>query len=118
MIRINKNTLDAEMVRGNTGAFSVRPIIKGEYVLQEGDEVWFTVRKLKDEQIVIQKKITEFEIGENLSDKEQINPEDTESLELGNYIFDLVLNRADGTIDSLIPGGRDTAYFSLKRGVK
>lgn len=115
MIRINKNTLDAEMVRGNTGAFSVRPIIKGEYVLQEGDEVWFTVRKLKDEQIVIQKTITEFE---DYAAPIVINPEDTESLELGNYIFDLVLNRADGTIDSLIPGGRDTAYFSLKRGVK
>lgn len=115
MIRINKRTLDSEMVRGDTGAFSVRPMIRGEYVLQDGDQVWFTVRKIKDQTIVIQKMTDEFE---DYAAGFVINPEDTIPLELGNYIFDLKLIRGDGTVDSLIPGGRDTAYLAIKRGVK
>lgn len=115
MIRINKRTLDAEMVRGDTGAFSIRPIIKGEYVLQDGDEVWFTVRKIKDRTILIQKMVNQFE--DSIASI-VLEPEDTAEMPLGNYIYDLKMIRADGNVDSLIPGGRDTAYFSLKRGVK
>lgn len=115
MIRINPNTLDAEMVRGNTGTFSVRPKINGEYVLKDGDHLYFTVRKIKDKTILMQKDITTFENGKA---EIVINPTDTQNFELGNYIYDLVMIRSDGTVDSLIPGGRDTAYFSIKRGVK
>lgn len=103
------------MVRGNTGTFSVRPKINGEYALKEGDHLWFTVRKIKDKTILLQKDITEFEDGKA---EIVITPSDTENFELGNYIYDLVMIRSDGTVDSLIPGGRDTAYFSIKRGVK
>ena len=115
MIRINPKTLDAEMVRGNTGTFSVRPKIKGEYALKDGDHLYFTIRKIKDRTILLQKDITEFEDGEA---EVVINPEDTDDFEIGNYIYDLVMIRSDGTVDSLIPGGRDSAYFSIKRGVK
>lgn len=103
------------MVRGNTGAFSVKPTINGEPVLQDGDHLYFTVRKIKDRTILMQKDINEFEdgIAEII-----INPSDTETFEIGNYIYDLVMVRSDGTVDSLIPGGRDTAYFSIKRGVR
>ena len=115
MIRINPRTLDAEMVRGNTGTFSIAPKINGEYVLQEGDHIWFTLRKVKDNRILIQKDITTFNDGVA---EIVINPSDTENLEIGNYIYDLVMVRGDGSVDSLIPGGKDTAYFSIKRGVK
>lgn len=115
MIRINPQTLDAEMVRGDTGTFSVAPKINGEYVLEDGDHIWFTLRKIKDNRILIQKDITEFENG---IAEIVIEPNDTVNMELGNYIYDLKMIREDGTVDSLIPGGRDTAYFSLKRGVK
>ncbi len=115
MIRINPRTLDAEMVRGNTGTFSIAPKINGEYVLQEGDHIWFTLRKIKDNRILIQKDITTFNDGVA---EIVINPSDTENLEIGNYIYDLVMVRGDGSVDSLIPGGKDTAYFSIKRGVK
>ena len=103
------------MVRGNTGTFSIAPKINGEYVLKDGDHVCFTLRKIKDNTILLQKDITEFNngIAEII-----IEPSDTTNFELGNYIYDLVMVRADGTVDSLIPGGRDTAYFSIKRGVK
>lgn len=103
------------MVRGNTGTFSVRPRINGETVLQEGDHLYFTVRKIKDRTILLEKDITDFEDGKA---EIIITPEDTDDFEIGNYIYDLVMVRSDGTVDSLIPGGRDTAYFSIKRGVK
>ena len=89
------------MVRGDTGAFSVRPTIKGESVLTEGDHLYFTLRKIKDNRILIQKDITEFEDGRA---DIVIAPSDTTNLELGNYIYDLKMVRGDGTVDSLIPG--------------
>lgn len=106
------------MVRGNTGTFTVRPKINGEYVLKDGDQLIMTIRKIKalaNEQPLLQKTITTFDNG-----KAEIilNPSDTENFEIGNYIYDLVMIRSDGTVDSLIPGGKDTAYFSVKRGVK
>ena len=103
------------MVRGNTGTFSVRPRVNGEIVLQEGDHLYFTVRKIKDRTILLEKDITDFEDGKA---EIIITPQDTENFEIGNYIYDLVMVRSDGNVDSLIPGGRDTAYFSIKRGVK
>jgi len=63
----------------------------------------------------LQKSATEFEDGVGTIPIESI---DTENLEPGNYIYDLVVIRADGTRDSLIPGNRDDAYFVVKRGVK
>jgi hypothetical protein len=113
MIKINAN-LDAEMVIGDTGPFSITPRIDSKPILEEGDIVYFTVRKLKEKSIVLQKVITEFENGTCTI---TINPEDTTNLEEGNYIYDLKLVRSDGTVDTLIPN-RPYAYFSLKKGVK
>lgn len=103
------------MVRGDTGTFSVRPKINGEYVLKDGDHLWFTVRKIKDKTILLQKDVTDFTDGKA---EVIIEPIDTANFEIGNYIYDLKMIRSDGTVDSLIPGGRDSAYFSIKRGVK
>ena len=115
MIRINPNTLDAEMVRGNTGTFSVRPRINGENALKDGDKLWITIRTIKEGEIKYQDHIDAFEDGRA---DIIINPSVTENWALGNYVYDLVMERSDGSIDSLIPGGRDAAYFCLKRGVK
>ena len=96
------------MVRGDTGAFSVKPKIKGENVLQEGDHLYFTLRKLKKDVDTFEEGVAEI----------VIETADTTNLEIGNYLYDLVMVRSDGTVDSLIPGGRDTAYFVIKKGVK
>ena len=77
--------------------------------------MYFTLRKIKDDRVLLQKDVTTFEDGKA---EVIITPSETENLEIGNYIYDLVMVRADGTVDSLIPGGKDTAYFSVKRGVK
>lgn len=114
MIKINPINLDAEMVIGDTGTFSFTPKIDKEKFLTDGDTVYFTVRKLLDKSVVMQKVITEFEDGKC---EVIINPSDTSNLEADNYIYDLKLIRGDGNVDSLIPN-RPYAYFSLKKGVK
>lgn len=114
MIKINPINLDAEMVIGDTGSFSFTPKINKEAFLSDGDTVYFTVRKLIDKSIILQKIVTEFE---NHTCNITINSEDTQNLDEDNYIYDLKLVRSDGTVDSLIPN-RPYAYFSLKKGVK
>lgn len=115
MIKFNPNSLDAEMVIGDTGSFSFNVKINKENVLQQGDTVYFTVRKLIDNSILIQKTITEFPDG---ICEITINPSETINISSDdNYIYDLKLVRSDGTTDSLIPN-RPFANFSLKRGVK
>ena len=114
MIKINSFNLDAEMVIGDTGTFSLTPKIDDKAFLDDGDTVYFTVRKLIDKSIIMQKVITEFEDGKCTI---TINPGDTEFLEPDNYIYDLKLVRGDGTVDTLIPNN-PYAHFSLKKGVK
>lgn len=115
MIRINPRTLDAEIVRYDTGSFAVKPKLNGEYMLVDGCTLYFTLRKQKNGPVLLQKTATEFEDGIGTI---PINSIDTENLKPGNYIYDLVVIRQDGTRDSLIPGNRDDAYFVIKRGVK
>lgn len=117
MIRINPVTLDIEMVKRDTGPIAVRPKVKdtGEYFLTEGATLYFTLRKLQDRSIVIQKSTTEFEDGIGTI---YLETDDTKDLEEGTYIYDLVMVRADGTRDTLIPEGRDSLYFVIKKGVK
>lgn len=114
MIKINPLNLDAEMVIGDTGTFTLTPKIDGKAFLKSGDTVYFTMRKLQDKSILLQKTITEFENG---TCSIVINPEDTINLDADNYIYDLKLIRGDGTVDTLIPNN-PYAHFSLKKGVK
>lgn len=105
------------MVKRDTGPISVRPKIKdtGEYFLTEGATLYFTLRRLKDRSIILQKSTTEFEDGIGSI---VLETADTENLDEGTYIYDLVMIRADGTRDTLIPEGRDSLYFVIKKGVK
>ena len=115
MIKFNPNTLDAELVQGNTGTFSFSLVDKntGKSFVNPGDEVWFTLKKIIDQSIIIQKKITEF--PNNLVTI-PLSPAETKDLEEGNYIYDLKLKRSDGNIDTLNPN-RPYSYFSVKKGV-
>lgn len=116
MIKFNQNNLDAEMVIGDTGSFSFKVNINGTSILEDGDTVYFTIRKVIDKSIIIQKEITSFPDGICTI---TIEPNETKNIkdDDDNYIYDLKLVRSDGTVDSLIPN-RPFAYFSLKRGVK
>lgn len=114
MIKFEKSTLNAEMVRGDTGTFSVSPKIEGKAILKKGDELYFTLKKLQTKDMILQKKITDFVDGVATI---TIEPKDTKNLEPDNYIYDLKLIRADGSVDTLIPNA-PYAFFSLKKGVK
>lgn len=117
MIRINPRTMDIEMVKRDTGPIAVRPKIKGtdEYLLTDGATLYFTLRKLQDSSIILRKETSYFEDGIGVI---TLETEDTQNLEEGTYIYDLVMIREDGTRDTLIPEGRDSLYFVIKRGVK
>ena len=105
------------MVKRDTGPIAIRPKIKGtdEYLLTDGATLYFTLRKLQDSSIILRKEATEFEDGIGVI---TIETEDTQDLDVGTYVYDLVMIRADGTRDTLIPEGRDSLYFVIKKGVK
>lgn len=114
-IDFNKQTLDAEMVLGDTGTFSIAPKINKQTFLSDGDEIWFTLKKRKENTIVLQKTITKFDNGVATI---PIPPADTINMEPGNYIYDLKLIRKDGNVDTLLPNNSPSANFTLKKGVK
>ena len=81
-----------EIVRGDSANFDIYlPIydeegkIIGEYDLQPGDTLLFTVKKnTKTEEIIFQKS------GQNIT----INPSDTEEVPYGKYVYDAELTYA------------------------
>lgn len=113
MIKINSVNLNAEMPRGDTGDFTIKPMLSGSPLLSDGDTVYFTLKTKKDGNIVLQKTITTFEDGKATI---PIAPEDTRYLDVGSYIYGIDIIRGDGTKDNVTPNWR--AVFTLKAGVK
>ena len=83
--------------------------------MEEGATLYFTLRKLQDSSVILEKQVTEFDDGWGVI---TIESEDTENIEPGTYIYDQVVIRADGTRDTLLPEGRKSLYFVIKEGVK
>ena len=86
-----------KMTRGDSEAITVsceqQPFV-------EGDKITITVRKSKkDTTKVMQKDVTEFVEGKALI---SIEPSDTSSLAFGDYIYDIQITRADGTVKTII----------------
>ena len=86
MIKFNNVTLDAEMVLGDTGTFSITPKLDGNTYLSDGDTLYFTVKerrskgssdKTEEELTKIAKTITTFDSGTATI---PIEPSDTSSL--------------------------------------
>ena len=89
-----------EIVRGDSADFDIYlPILNdegeiiGEYTLQEGDVLLFTVKKnTKTDDILIQKS------GQHIS----LQPNDTKNLSYGKYVYDAELTYASGFVDTVI----------------
>ena len=85
-----------KIIRGDSAEFDIKAYDKEtheEYVLQEGDSVIFTVKKgPKSANALIQKEGPFVEI----------EPEDTEDLSYGTYMYDVQLTYADGYKDTFI----------------
>ena len=87
------------LTRGDTARFSVKinnDISDNEYDIQDNDELKFSVkRKIKDETPCVQKSIT----GTNTF---IIEPQDTDRLAFGSYVYDVQLTTAGGDVYTVI----------------
>lgn len=100
MNRIDR-TYHMAMIRGDTFRFSVRPLIDGEPVLEDGDTIYFTVKKNeKTEEVILQKVITVF--TEEQVAIVEIRPEDTRGLPYKVYRYDIQLTRANGDVHTIV----------------
>ena len=96
MLNLDKDTSKITIIRKDTGDLT---ITIENYLLDEGDEVVFTVNTGYDlEHSLIQKRITEFQDHSALV---HLNVEDT-NLEPGEYLYDIQVNTADGRVDTVL----------------
>lgn len=96
MLNLDKDTSKITIIRKDTGDLT---ITIENYLLDEGDEVVFTVNTGYDlEHSLIQKRITEFQDHSALV---HLNVEDTD-LEPGEYLYDIQVNTADGRVDTVL----------------
>ena len=96
------------MIRGDSEEIKVscRDESRIDVPLVEGDIVYFTVkRNTNTEEKILQKIVTEFIEGVALI---TIFPKDTRELKTGAYYYDIQLNRANGTVKTIIPPSRFT----------
>lgn len=78
------------------------------------DSVTLTVREDVESPIVFQKTVTAFgPEGEAVID---FDHEDTEGLDFGNYVYDIQLTRADGTVTTLVKVSRLTLEEEVTYG--
>ena len=85
------------LTRGDSAIFTltITDANGDEYTPAEGDEITFTVKaNTETRDILIQKDAS--------SGKIEIQPEDTENLEYGNYVYDVQLKKSDGYVDTII----------------
>jgi hypothetical protein len=97
MLYIDDKTI--KLTRGDTARLTV-PIVNlannGEYTMESGDILYFTVKKTaKDSDFLFQKSVT----GSNSI---HIRPEDTADLSFGKYKYDVQLTTATGDVYTVI----------------
>lgn len=97
MLYIDDKTI--KLTRGDTARLTV-PIVNlannGEYTMESGDILYFTVKKTaKDSDFLFQKLVT----GSNSI---HIKPEDTANLSFGKYKYDVQLTTATGDVYTVI----------------
>ena len=107
MLLFDEDTKAITMIVKDTGDFVVSP---KNYLLDEGDTVYFTVNTgLEIEEPKIQKIITEFADHKAIV---RLSSSDTD-LPVGNYFYDVQINTADGRVDTVLGPYK----FKLKGGV-
>jgi hypothetical protein len=87
------------LTRGDTANIAVSiidPNTKEEYELQAGDLIKFSMKEnIADTTFVLQKTFTNKAI--------KILPADTDSLDFGEYLYDIELTFANGDVNTIIP---------------
>ena len=91
------------MIRGDSQniTVSVKDKDGNKVPLTTGDMIYLTVKyNINTEEKVLQKVITQFEDGNaNI----EITPNDTKDIPFNTYVYDIQLNRVDGTVSTIIP---------------
>lgn len=91
------------MIRGDSQSITVSVKDKdgNKVPLITGDIIYLTVKyNVNTEEKVLQKVITQFEDGNAII---EITPNDTKDTPFKTYVYDIQLNRADGTVSTIIP---------------
>ena len=94
------------MIRGDTETIKIscKDAQGVDVPLEDGDTLYFTVKKSTNtEEKILQKIVTEFTDGIALI---TIFPKDTRELKIGSYYYDIQLNRANGQVKTIIPPSR------------
>lgn len=97
------NGTDLAMIRGDSESITLS-LKDGEAVIPfvTGDTVYFTVKRSATvAEKALQKTITEFDEDGNCII--EIAPDDTKDLEFRSYVYDIQLNRFDGTVTTIVP---------------
>ena len=112
MIRFEKNTMNAELVKGDTGNFSINPREKDtkKSLLENGHKVYFCIKKDVAEDPFFERIISVFKDGVATI---EIPAEETKNFEPGTYVYRLYIDR-NGVIDTLTP--TPVSYFVVKEG--
>lgn len=98
MIRVSGNNI--EMTRGDTfrGQISIFDVNGNPYICNENDVITFTLKKTYESNDVLIKKVIN-----NTSLILEIEAEETKEFKMpSNYVYDIQLEKADGTVDTFI----------------
>lgn len=107
MLKFDNDTKKISMIVKDTGSLTVNV---ENYVLNEGDEVVFTVNKTReDEHPLIQKRVQVFDDGKAVI---QLSVSDT-NVQPGDYLYDIQVNGADGRVDTVV----GPAKFKFEGGI-
>ena len=87
-----------ELTRGDSKALYFRRMSKGQPILTEANKVYFTVKKNYDiEEALFQKTKDDMTFDEEGYYHFTINPEDTNNLDYGDYVYDIEVKTANYT---------------------
>ena len=108
MLIYDKDTKAMSIVAKDTGDFVIS---LDNYLLDEGDKVYFTVNdELEKPEPLIQKEITTFD---NYKAVVRLTTTDTD-IPVGSYYYDVQVNTADGRVDTVMGPSK----FKVLGGVK
>lgn len=107
------------ITRGDTGYFKFIPYVlhedgsKTEYQAKDGDSIRFAMKKkLSDSYETLLTKQVDVSTF-----KMKLEPEDTQNLDFGQYVYDVQLTTAAGDVDTYIPEVGKVAVLVIEKEV-
>lgn len=86
-----------EIIRGDTAQYKFQRLDNsGNVITEKADKIYFTVKENYDTKIItFQKTIEDMTFDENYYYHFVINPEDTNELKYGDYVYDIEVKKDD-----------------------